>query len=143
MLLYDLVKVVGGPMCGRTGHVVDIRPNGYVTITSRGDQPSNEKMVSHRFRFVYLGCSLIIFTVKFLNIYRPDLVIQDRVCIDNDVVVKHGPMEHRRGTVKEIQDQGVVLIEQHFGSVASNVGLLCYDSYVLIVACRLYFGRIY
>lgn len=30
--LFDIVQVMHGPMKGRTGHVVDIRPNGYLSI---------------------------------------------------------------------------------------------------------------
>jgi hypothetical protein len=47
------------------------------------------------------------------------------VCIGDSVRVKHGLMESRRGIVKEVRyqgpSQGVVLIEQEFGHVASNV----------------------
>jgi hypothetical protein len=39
------------------------------------------------------------------------------------VVVKCGAIEGRRGTVKEILDQGMVLIEQQYGYDGINVGI--------------------
>jgi hypothetical protein len=35
--LYDIIEVVYGPMMGKTGHVVDIRPNGYLSIKEIAD----------------------------------------------------------------------------------------------------------
>ena len=35
--LYDIIQVVHGPMMGKTGHVVDIRPNGYLSVKEIAD----------------------------------------------------------------------------------------------------------
>jgi hypothetical protein len=46
---YDVVKVIHGPKAGTRGHVLEIRPNGYLTIKEIG----NIKNVSARFRWFF------------------------------------------------------------------------------------------
>lgn len=65
------------------------------------------------------------------------------MCIGDFVQVKHGPVASRQGTIKEIRDQGMVVIEQAFASVASNVSILVLNSVRLLIFCRVYVRRIY
>lgn len=103
--VYDIVQVQYGPMKGRAGHVVTILPNGYLHIREITDGFTTETSRAPD---------------QLLNIYRPHVVIQDRLCIGDNVRVKYGPMESRRGTVKEFRDEGMVVMEQTFGHIASN-----------------------
>src|SRR5882762_6947184 len=54
----------------------------------------------------------------FLNVYRSDLVLRDRLCVGDAVQVKYGLMEGRRGIVEDIhmKDESVV-VRQEFGAV--------------------------
>jgi hypothetical protein len=47
----------------------------------------------------------------FLNVYQCDLVVRDRLCIGDEVQVRFGPMEGRRGTMEKIHlaDQSAVV----------------------------------
>ena len=73
------------------------------------------------------------------------MVIRDRLCIGDNVQLKYGSGEGRRGIVKHILDQGIVMIEQEFGHVASNVSgsAKIYVRYQLYYLFRLFFRRIY
>jgi transcription antitermination factor NusG len=55
--------------------------------------------------------------IYFLNAYRRDAVLRERLCIGDIVQVRSGALEGRRGTVEKIslEDQSVV-VKQEFGS---------------------------
>lgn len=64
----------------------------------------------------------------FLNIYRDSVVIHDRLCVGDSVVVKEGPVESRRGIVTQIRPDGLVTFERDYGHVSSNVATFVPDS---------------
>jgi hypothetical protein len=64
--LYDIIQVVHGPMMGKTGHVVDIRPNGYFSVKEIADRFMSEplpkiKYVSNSFFWQSFRTYTIVF----------------------------------------------------------------------------------
>jgi hypothetical protein len=108
--LFDIVNIIHGPMTGKKGHVVQIRCNGYLII--RPSAPLSNGT----------------WKLSYLNIYRGFVVIEDRLCVGDSVVVKEGPPDRMRGNVVKINLDGLVTFDRAYGDISSNVRIFVSDS---------------
>jgi hypothetical protein len=67
----------------------------------------------------------------FLNVYRSSVVIRDRLCVGDSVVIKDGPKERMRGNVTQNHQNGTVTVEGDYGHVSVNVATFVSDSFAL------------
>lgn len=131
-----MVKVIAGPSKGRTARVMDMRPNGYYYLaeTIPGSHALPTAQIQHPD-----GAEILIETaVKYLNLYRSDFDILDRLCkgdvVESLTVDEKAPRV--TGIVQSVDDDGWVKFEQGYNVDGSQVSASAYFVCICLFALQ-------
>ena len=118
--MFDTVEVIRGPLKGKPAWVVDIRPNGYYTLREIiAGEPSRIDTAQVEYSDE-TGIHTQI-ARKYLNAYRTDFDILDRLCEGDIVESAHGVGSCISGVVQSVDENGLVTIRQGYNADGSLV----------------------
>lgn len=111
--IFDTVEIIRGPSKGKTAWVVDICPNGYCTLKEiiAGERPRIETVQVGYLDETGTHTQTVI---KYLNAYRTDFDVLDRLCKGDFVESADGVEPRISGIVQSVDENGLVTIEQGY-----------------------------